>query len=141
LSLVYWDTMLFLYWIEAHPEYGPRTLQIREKMQERGDSLCTSIFTLGEVLTGFYKRGARDRALEVRDTLQPPVVQILPFADETARRYAQIRADQRLTPADAIHLATASVAKANLFLTNDSAISKLTVPGIDFIAGLNVNLF
>jgi hypothetical protein len=58
-----------------------------------------------------------------------------------AERYAETRADQHLNPADAIHLATASVSRANLFLTNDSAISKLTVPGIDFVAGLNVNLF
>jgi predicted nucleic acid-binding protein len=141
VSLIYWDTMLFVYWIEAHPDYGPRTRQIRDKMLERGDSLCTSIFTIGEVLTGFYKRGARDQAIEVRDTLQPPAVQVLPFSIETADRYAQIRGDLRITPADAIHLATASVARANLFLTNDAAVSKLTVPGIDFVASLNVNLF
>jgi uncharacterized protein len=141
LAMIYWDTMLFVYWIEGHPDYGPRTREIRDSMQERGDSLCTSVFTIGEVLTGFYKPGARDEAIEVRDTLQPPVLELLPFTAETAERYAQIRADQRLTPADAIHLATASVARANLFLTNDPAISKLTVPGIDFVAGLNVNLF
>jgi predicted nucleic acid-binding protein len=141
VSLVYWDTMLFVYWIEAHPDYGPRTRQIRDKMLERGDTLCTSIFTIGEVLTGFYKLGDHDRAIEVRDTLQPPTVRLLPFEAGTAERYAQIRADQRLAPADAIHLATASVARANLFLTNDTAISKLTIPGIDFVAGLNVNLF
>jgi predicted nucleic acid-binding protein len=133
--------MLFVNWIEAHPDYGPRTRQIRDKMLERGDSLCTSIFTIGEVLAGFYKHGDRDRAIEIRDTLQPPTVQLLPFEAKTAERYAQIRADQRLTPADAIHLATASVARANLFLTNDSAVSKLISPGIDFVAGLNVNLF
>jgi uncharacterized protein len=141
VSLIYWDTMLFVYWLEAHPKFGPRTKQIRARMRERGDSLCTSAFTVGEILTGFYKRGARDLAAEVRDMLQPPAIQLLPFETGTAERYAQIRADQRVTPADAIHLATASVARANLFLTNDAAVSKLTVPGIDFIAGLNVNLF
>lgn len=141
MSLIYWDTMLFVYWIEADAEFGARAKEIRTKMRERGDSLCTSIFTIGEVLTGFYKRGARDRAAQVRDLLQPPAVQLLSFAADTAERYAQIRADQRVRPADAIHLASASVAKANLFLTNDATIFKLTIPGIDFVAGLNVNLF
>lgn len=141
MSLIYWDTMLFVYWIEAHPEFGTRTKQIRSKMLERGDSLCTSTLTVGEILTGFYKRGARELAAEVRDMLQPPTVQVLPFSVDTAERYAQIRADQRVTPADAIHLATASMAKANLFLTNDAAISKLTIPGIDFVVGLDTNLF
>ena len=141
MSLVYWDTMLFVYWFEGHPTYGPRTREIWTKMRKRGDSLCTSVFTIGEVLTGFYKRGARDTAAQIRETLQPPDVQVLRFSEETAERYAQIRADQRLSPADAIHLATASLARANLFLTNDSMLSKLTIPGIDFVAGLNVNLF
>jgi uncharacterized protein len=141
LSLIYWDTMLFVYLIERHPTLEPRTKEIWTRMRERKDSLCTSIFTIGEILTGFYRRGARDLIVEVRDILQPPAVQLLPFAADTAERYAQIRSGQRVTPADAIHLASASVARANLFLTNDAALSKLTIPGIDFVAGLNVNLF
>ena len=141
MSLVYRDTMLFVYLLEADPQFGTRTKQIRAKMLERGDTLRTSIFTVGEVLTGFYKRGVRDRAGEVREVLQPPALQLLPFEADTAERYAQIRAGHRVTLADGIHLATASVAKANLFLTNDASVSKLTVAGIDFVAGLNVNLF
>jgi uncharacterized protein len=141
VSLIYWDTMLFVYWLEAHPSFGLRTKEIWDKMLERGDNLCTSIFTIGEVLTGFYKRRDRDRASEAREMFQLPEIRILPFSLDVMERYAQIRADQRLTPADAIHLATASVARANLFLTNDTTISKLTIPGIDFVAGLNVNLF
>jgi predicted nucleic acid-binding protein len=133
--------MLFVYWVEAHPAYGPRTTAIWTKMRERGDSLCTSVFTLGEVLTGFYKRGARDTAAQVREALHPPDVQVLGYSEETAERYAQIRANHHVAPADAIHLATASMARANLFLTNDAAISKLTIPGIDFVAGLDTNLF
>ncbi|MBV8729261.1 MAG: PIN domain-containing protein [Acidobacteriia bacterium] len=140
MSLVYWDTMVFVYWMEDHPSYGPRTRQIWEKMQERGDSLCTSVFTLGEVLMGFYRRSAPE-ATAVRDKFQPPNVALLPLSIEVAERYGQIRAAHRVSPADAIHLASASVARANLFLTNDAVISKLTIPGIDFVAGLGVNLF
>jgi predicted nucleic acid-binding protein len=133
--------MLFVYWLEAHPTYGSRTKEIWDRMLQRRDALCTSIFTIGEVLTGFYKRSDRERASEAREMFELPEIRILPLSIEVMERYAQIRANQRLTPADAIHLATASVARANLFLTNDTAISKLTVPGIDFVAGLNVNLF
>jgi predicted nucleic acid-binding protein len=141
VSLIYWDTMLFVYLIEYYPEHGPRTEEIRNKMQERGDSLCTSVFTVGELLTGFYKRGAHDLAAEIRESLQPPAVQLLPFDPEVAERYARIRAQHPVSAPDAIHLATASIAGANLFLTNDRKISKLTIPGIDFVAGLDVNLF
>jgi predicted nucleic acid-binding protein len=141
LSLIYWDTMLFVYWLEAHPTFGLRTKEIWDRMRERGDTLCTSIFSIGEVLTGYYKRGDRERAAEAREMFEQPEIRLLPLSVGVMECYAQIRATRRLTPADAIHLASASVARANLFLTNDAAVSKLTVPGIDFIAGLNVNLF
>lgn len=140
MSLVYWDTMLFVYMFEANPDHGPRTREIRGKMDKRGDSLCTSILTIGEALTGCYKRRNPEAASQIRDALQPPAVEVLPFTLEVADRYAQIRARHRLTPADAIHLATAAVSKVNLFLTNDRKISELTIPGIDFIAGLDVNV-
>ena len=47
----------------------------------------------------------------------------------------------RVTPADAIHLASAAAAGVDLFLTNDRALQPLLIPGIHFIAGLGVNLF
>ena len=141
MSLIYWDTMLFVYLIEAHPVHGTRTKEIYTKMSDRGDSLCTSIFTLGEVLVGPYKHRAEELITRVRGVLRPPAVELLPFTPEVAQRYARVRAEHRVSPADAIHLATASVARWFLFLTNDLRLSKVIIPGIDFIAGLDVNLF
>ena len=141
MSLIYWDTMLFVYIFEANPNHGPRTREIRGKMEKRGDSLCTSLLTVGEALTGCYKRGTPEVASQIVDALRPPAVELLPFTLEVAERYARIRAQHRVTPADAIHLATAAVSKVNLFLTNDRKLSKLTIPGIDFVAGLDVDLF
>jgi predicted nucleic acid-binding protein len=46
-----------------------------------------------------------------------------------------------VAPADAIHLAAAAHSGVNLFLTNDEKLQRLVIPGIDFIAGLDVNLF
>lgn len=141
MSRVYWDAMLFVYMVEAHPDHGARTKQILAAIQRRNDTLCTSVFTLSEVLAGPYKKGALDVATLVREVIRPPEVELLPFNAETAERYAQIRAANRVSPADAIHLACAAVAGVNLFLTNDHRLSKLVIPGIDFIAGLDVNLF
>lgn len=141
MSLIYWDTMLFVYLLEAHPVHGTRTKEIYAGMNARGDSLCTSVFTMGEVLVGPYKRGAEELIIRIRGVLQSPAVKLLPFTSEVAERYARVRAEHRVTPADAIHLATASVARSNLFLTNDLRLSKISIPGIDFIAGLGVNLF
>jgi predicted nucleic acid-binding protein len=141
MSRVYWDTMLFVYLIEAHPEHGVRAKEIFAAMNRRRDTLCTSVFTIGEVLTGPYKKGAVELASQVRESIRPPMVELLPFTAETAERYARIRAENRVSPADAIHLASAGHAGVDLFLTNDRGLPKLVIPGIDFIAGMDVNVF
>jgi len=141
VSRVYWDTMLFVYLIENHPEHAARVALVLSAMDKRGDSLCTSIFTLGEILTGAYKREAVEVAAQVREILRPPRVELLPFTAKTADIFARIRAENRVSPADAIHLACAAEAGANLFLTNDRRLTGLIVPGIDFIAGMDVDLF
>ena len=140
MSRIYWDTMLFVYLIEAHPKHGVRVKEILATMERRRDTLCTSVFTVGEVLTGPYKRGASDVALRVREVIRPPAVELLPFTVETAERYARIRGDNRMSPPDAIHLASAAQAGVDLFLTNDHRLQGLVIPGIDFIAGMDVNL-
>jgi predicted nucleic acid-binding protein len=141
VSRIYWDTMLFVYWIEDHPEHAARMNQIRKRIQARRDTLCTSVFTLGEVLTGFYKRGAPETANRIKERFRPPFVELLPFTPETADHYARIRGNHRVAPADAIHLASAAQTGVDLFLTNDHRLQRLSIPGIHFIAGMDVNLF
>ncbi len=77
----------------------------------------------------------------VWDVIRPPYVELIPFDVNRAARYTKIRATNAVTPADAIHLASAAESRVNLFLTNDHRLQSLIIPGIDFIAGLDVNLF
>jgi len=141
VSRIYWDTMLFVYWLEDHPQHADRVQQIWAAMESRGDTLCSSVFTVGEALVGPYKRGALEVASEVREFLQPPHVELIPFTIDIADRYARIRGENRVSPPDAIHLASAAQAGVELFLTNDHRLQGLVIPGIDFIAGMDVNLF
>jgi predicted nucleic acid-binding protein len=141
VNLVYWDTMLFIYWLEAHPVHGPQVEQIYRRMDARGDQLCTGVLTIGEVLTGAYKAGRTDVAIQIKKFFTSGELKILPFTSEVAERYAFIRAQQRVSPADAIHLATASVARVDLYLTNDVKLRKLVIDGIKFFAGLDGNIF
>jgi hypothetical protein len=64
--------MLFVYWLEDHPKYAARMNQIHARMAVRGDSLCTSAFTVGEVLTGFHKRNALDAASQIAEAFRSP---------------------------------------------------------------------
>lgn len=141
MSRVYWDTMLFIYWLEDNPQFAKRVNAIRSRMQERNDELITSAFTLGEVLAGVYRKGAVSRALETRSTLENTVSALIPFTPDVADLYARIRGSLGAPPADAIHLACAASARADLFLTNDSKLVGKFVPGIQFVAGLDSNLF
>ena len=140
MSRIYWDTMLFVYWLEEHPKYGPRVEEIHNRMRQRGDALCTSAFALGELLVGPGKAKNADLGNAISKYFQTSEVELLPFNAQTAEIYARIRAEQNVSPADAIHLATAAQAKTHLFLTNDRRLSRLTIPGIHFIAGLDSNL-
>jgi uncharacterized protein len=141
MSRIYWDTMLFVYWLEDHPAYAPRVRQILSKMEERQDQLYTSAFTVGEILVGPYKLHALDTGRRIREFFESSFVEIISYTVKTADLYARIRADQGVSPADAIHLACAAEVGTDLFLTNDASLTGKVVPGIQFIAGLHTNLF
>jgi len=140
VSRVYWDTMLFIYWLEDHPQYAKRVGAIRSRMEERGDQLITGAFTFGEILAGAYRKGATQVAADSRRWLKEVVTEVIPFTIETADHYAQIRGTLGVAPADAIHLACAAQAGTDLFLTNDKRLVGKIVPGIQFIASLDTQL-
>jgi predicted nucleic acid-binding protein len=141
MSRIYWDTMLFVYWLEDHPVYAKRIQQILSKMDERQDRLCTSAFTAGEVLVGPYSLGDLRTAKQILEVFDSPLVETIPYTLATADLYAKIRADHGVPPADAIHLASAAQVHADLFLTNDLDLTKKLISGIQFIVGLDTNLF
>lgn len=141
MSRIYWDSMLFIYWLEDNPEFAPRVNTVRSRMQERGDQLITGAFTFGEILAGAYRKGAGQLADEVARLLHSAVSEIIPFTEQTATRYAQIRGGLGIAPADSIHLACAAEAGTDMFLTNDRQLVGKFIPGIQFVAGIDTPLF
>ena len=133
--------MLFIYMLEANPAFGPKVSAILREMIKRNDALCTSVFSIGEVLTGPRRRGLHSGADAVMRYFAGGAVEVLPFTGETADRYSIIRSKARVTQADGIHLATASAASVDLFFTNDSKLRKLSIPGIKFFADLDGKVF
>ena len=141
MSRIYWDTMLFIYWLEENPQFGKRVDAIWSRMQERNDQLITGALALGEVFAGAYKRGAsKERIQEVKAALEHSVSAVIPFTAETADAYGRIKGSMKIPPADAIHLACAATAGTDLFLTNDKNLVGKVIPGIQFIAGLDSNI-
>jgi predicted nucleic acid-binding protein len=132
--------MLFIYWLEDHPQYAKQVDAIHSRMKQRQDRLLTGAFTFGEVLAGTYRKGRTELADQFRTLLRGVVAEIVPFTVETAEHYARIRGALGTTPADAIHLASAAQAGTDLFLTNDKSLVGKIVPGIQFIAMLDTQI-
>jgi len=141
MSRIYWDTMLFIYWLEENPNFGKRVDAIWSRMQERNDQLITGALALGEVLSGAHKRGADSERIEaVKAEFKTAVSELIPFTAETAELFGQIKGLLNVPSADAIHLACAASAETDLFLTNDKRLVGKIIPGIQFIAGLDSNI-
>lgn len=140
MSAVYWDTMLFAYLFEGHPEFKSRVAQIARRMQERGDTLCTSVFAVGEVLAGPSRTQRWDEISRVRELFRSPDLRLLDFKLSTAEIFAEIRGRGGISSGDAIHLASAAEARVDLFLTHDKRLARKTIPGIQFIATLDTDV-
>jgi predicted nucleic acid-binding protein len=111
-------------------------LEIRKRMVERGDRLVTSAMTLGEVLVKPTKLG-QTTLIEQYDRAIRTTCEIVSFDVQIAWRYASLRATHTIRNADAIQLACAAHFGVDLFITNDTHLYKLDVPGIGFIAPLD----
>lgn len=140
MSRIYWDSMLFIYWLDDNPHFARRVASIHARMSERKDELITSAVTVGEVLAGVYRNGPTSRVDEVRNALLSLLSEVVPFTADSADHYAKIRGSMKIASPDAIHLACAATAGTDLFLTNDKTLVGKVIPGIQFIAGLDSNI-
>ena len=136
MSRIFWDTNLFIYLLEKNGPFSERVFTLRERMIERGDELCTSTMTLGEILVWPLRQGHSDIAQAYEEALSPPATTVLAFDRPCARRYAQIRQDRSIQAPDAIQLACAAQGRCDMFITNDDRLSRKVAPGIQFIVSL-----
>jgi len=136
VSRVFWDTNLFIYLLEDFGPQSDRVVSLRERMLERADELCTSTLTLGEVLVKPAEQRNETLRQRYEDVLSQ-TARLIAFDRETARRYAEIRGNRSIRPPDAIQLACAAQVSVDLFITNDDRLSRLTIPGIQFLVSLD----
>jgi predicted nucleic acid-binding protein len=129
--------MLFIYMLEGNPAFGPKVRKILNQTMRRGNILSTSVFSIGEILTGPRRRGSVSGAEAVKKYFLSGAVEILPFTEATADRYSIVRATNRVSQADGIHLASAAEAGVDVFFTNDADLRKLSIPGIKLFADLD----
>jgi uncharacterized protein len=137
VSRIYWDSMMFIYFLEADPVFGPKVRKFLEAMVARNDILCTSVFTIGEVLAGPRRRGSHFALDAVDRFFSSGSLEVLPFDRKAADAYGRIRASFDVRQADGIHLATAAEASVDVYITSDAALRKLSIQGIRFFADVD----
>jgi predicted nucleic acid-binding protein len=129
---IFWDTNIFIYLLEDSPKFGQAVEDLRRRMLRRHDRLLTSAMSVGEVLIKPFSTGDTVLADRYRGYFAEPHVTVSAFDIGAAEAYAQIRQDRTIQPADAIQLACAVSAEADLFITNDDRLSQKSVPGVGF---------
>jgi predicted nucleic acid-binding protein len=141
MSRIFWDTMLFVYLVERHPVYVPRVEELLVRARRRGDSLYTSYLAIGELMAGSERSQYPEKAQAIAKTLREMGFTYLPFDAGAVEPFSKLRSKQKVKIADAIHLACAASAGIDLFLTGDKQLTKLDVPGIQFIVDFNTPVF
>lgn len=130
MSRIFWDTNLFVYLFQGHPEFGSLTRQLLMRMQENGDELTTSFLTLAEVQV----KARRDGLMEEADAFASAVsrrASLIPFERTAADAYVAVRAKTSVRGPDAVQLACAAASGCRFFVTNDIQLHGIRVPGFE----------
>ncbi len=118
--LVLLDTMVFIYLLEEHPVYASMAATVLEAIETEQLTGVTSTLTLTELLMAPAQvddtQAMQDYELYL--THFPNLI-VYPLDVETAREAARVRVMTGLPTPDAIQLATATVAGADVIITND----------------------
>lgn len=120
------DTSIFIYHLEAHPRYLPLTKELLAGVQAEKWQAITSTVTIMELTVHPWRLKQAKVAREYEALLVNfPYLTVADVTRNIARRAAQLRAEFRLRPADALQVATALIHGATAFVTNDHQLMRL----------------
>jgi predicted nucleic acid-binding protein len=123
------DTAPFIYLIEEHPQYLPIVRPVFAAIAAGKLPAVTSGLTLLETLVQPYRVGNTVLAERYETLLtRSRGLHLVEITRAVCRVAAQLRAAHSVKTPDALHLATALLAKCPVFLTNDRELPP--VPGI-----------
>jgi len=139
ISLLAFDTVPLIYFIERNPTY---IVQMREIMQQIADENLkgtASFLTLTEVLIHPIKIGDATLVQQYETILtKSKNFRLAVIGDTTSRKAAELRALYNLKTPDALHVASAIVTNADAFLTNDKGLRRINEIDILLLDDLQV---
>jgi predicted nucleic acid-binding protein len=123
------DTVVFIYFIEEHPQFLPLLEPLFREVDGGRRELVTSALTLLEVLVVPYRSGDHLLAGRYEALLtQSRGMRVAEISRDHLRAAAQLRAATGAKTPDALQLVAALAAGCTTFLTNDRHLPN--IPGL-----------
>ena len=123
---VYLDANILIYALEGILTYQPVIQELFTRSAEGELDLFTSELSLAEMLVKPIRNGDVAAQQRCRELVTPRSgFDVRPVGREALVRAAEFRARTRLKLPDAIHAATAQLARCDVFLTNDRRLENL----------------
>lgn len=121
------DTAPFIYYMERHKHFGSIMQPIFEEIEKGNIEAITTNITLLEVLVHPYRTGNDKLAEKYRDILlNADGLTTFEVTHEISYNAAKLRAKYGIRTPDALQISTAFINNADVFLTNDEALKKIT---------------
>ena len=125
------DTMVPIYFLEAHERYGSVAEDILRRIERGKLRGIISSLVFVELLVPLYREEKAKAAAGLVPRLASfSNLSVHHLDAETASLAARLRAEHGLRTPDAIHAATAIMAGANGILTNDRQLCRLESEGL-----------
>ena len=128
LKSLFFDTAPIIYYIEAHPQFGPLTREAVQAFQSESLRAYSSAITLAEVLAKPIQAGKDALARRFADFLRRGKnFDLIEISADIAERAGRLRGKYAaLKTVDSIQLAAALTVRAEAFLTNDGRLKQIT---------------
>ena len=121
------DTMVFIYHFEENQIYSPLTFSIFDSLEKGNFNGITSTLTLLEILVKPKRENnsiLTERYKILFETF--PNLQMKELNENIADIASSLRANYNINTPDAIQVATSLEAHADIFITNDTSLKKVT---------------
>jgi predicted nucleic acid-binding protein len=122
---IYLDASPLIYLVEQRAPYAA---QVLGRISTPGIMLVSSDLALMEALVQPLRQHNQRLVQDFNNFFAVQVAERIAFSEAVFRKAADIRAHYNFRTPDALHLAAASTAVCDLFLTNDAALKSF--PGI-----------
>lgn len=127
INTIFIDTAPIIYFIEAHPQFGPITKEVVSTFQAGDLNAFSSVITLTEVLSKPIKKGDEKLARKFAEFLKHGKnLHMIEISEGIAETAGRLRGRYSfLRTIDAIQISAALDVGADAFLTNDKKLKQI----------------